>query len=359
MSSFKSDALESKRVIDVTYLDGKKAEKTYLKRAKGLVKGNKAKWDKEDSIILLKNKYESNSIYMQAMFWYKNIDNKNNSISELLENIYLDYYNFERFEQSEERSKSGANINNLKNYQELTNTLDLLYSISVLGDVAIIGNDSCLVVDKLILKNHYKNNIKNSIDYLTEYGFEFLYFNEETAVDNLLKANKLVVYFTNNSSLIFELSDCAKVISSKRLLKDQAYNEFLFYMNDINGSLLFDDLLDERILNTIGKYYDTWSKLVNEFSRVTNFNFTINLHPYVSPFYSIAFYIKKKKVALFRIQVDELLMYLPVNDVSKTSRFNGCGFTLGNDVTSKERNTNELMIDITTMEITQILKILK
>ena len=48
MSSFKSDALESKRVIDVTYLDGKKAEKTYLKRAKGLVKGNKAKWDKED-----------------------------------------------------------------------------------------------------------------------------------------------------------------------------------------------------------------------------------------------------------------------------------------------------------------------
>ena len=111
-----------------------------------------------------------------------------------------------------------------------------------------------MVVDKLILKNHYKNNIKNSIDYLTEYGFEFLYFNEETAVDNLLKANKLVVYFTNNSSLIFELSDCAKVISSKRLLKDQAYNEFLFYMNDINGSLLFDDLLDERILNTIGKY---------------------------------------------------------------------------------------------------------
>lgn len=58
----------NKKVIEVECLDGRKAINTYDKRAKGLIKNEQAVLV-DNKLVLLKNQYKSNSIYLQARFW--------------------------------------------------------------------------------------------------------------------------------------------------------------------------------------------------------------------------------------------------------------------------------------------------
>lgn len=67
--------IDNKRIINVLLENGVILNKTYLKRAKGLVKNNRAKWINDTTIELLESYYLKSSIKQQAMFWYKNLNN--------------------------------------------------------------------------------------------------------------------------------------------------------------------------------------------------------------------------------------------------------------------------------------------
>lgn len=233
--------------------------------------------------------------------------------------------------------KSGANINNLKNYQEMTNTLDLLYKLGVLGELDYSNGEYYLILYKKELLNYTKRSLNRSIDYLLNYGFEFRYYNnkEETI---LSKASSIIVYFNDNSKLLKEINEIAKKISILSLKCDHMYNRFLFYTNRINP-FSDNELLDLSIKNLLDTDFINWIKIVNYFEYIDNFTYEIDVQPNVSPFYKVAFYIRKKRVALFRIQYEQLIMFVPNNTNSKTTRFTGCGNSLGNDVTLINRQS--------------------
>lgn len=347
--------IEDMKVVNVFYSNGFRANNTYLKRAKGLVKNNKAKWIDDNSIMMLDDQLSSNSVYTQLAFWYRNINYNNlNDFNKdyfnLLENIYKDFKRFEVDAIDELETKGGYNVNNLKNYQVFTNFLDLIYAISLIGKVSKYDGASVLVVDKELLKSFFKGNIKESLNLFSFYYLEYLFIKEELEIDNLTKADKIYVYSLKSDSLIVAISNIAKSINSIKIERDNAYKRFLFYTGDFIKENIDVSLLDERILKTINSTNNNWKIIVDKYQEIEGFNYTISIHPYVSPYYSILFFNKNKKIISFRILPDKILMFSHESFENSKRSLNSCMTCLGAGATEGIKKCGKMMVEVSSLE---------
>lgn len=261
-------------------------------------------------------------IEYQAQFWLRNIcdvpNNLETNISDnikeliieglkefplLLKTIYNDYESFEEIDYS-------------KSYHNLMDTIKLLYSSGLAGDLLLKNNEYFIEVNPINFKQYFKALPEYHFDALKIYGFDFKYFKNNDLYSEYKKCDSFHVYYKNSNSLLPAIKYLADQMPNAEYKEVYARNFTMFAIADYNSILLKHSIkredinpLCDGILRTTNNN-ELWLKLVDLFINKYHLDSSVNLWSEIfasyRPVWDLKFNKGKKKIASVHINIGHI-----------------------------------------------------
>lgn len=272
------------------------------------------------------------SIESQASFYQRNVCDYDNSItmdppisesmihgfhlfSNLLRTIYADWRSYEISTVESVKTKIGIMTDDLENYHNLTYTLDCLYAIATVGELAYEDGREYLKVDKQLFKALYKKSIDFPFRMLETYGFYFSYFKGHSKTGEYKRCDCFHVYHEKKTPLL-EAMACLAQLLSKQEVRKEIPKKVAFMLADyqyIFTGKINTDPLQESMINTLGPISKLWRRIETVLHKECNLKIELSFNPFVFPNKTITFKHNKKSICKFVISADRLDIRLPLS----------------------------------------------
>jgi len=274
------------------------------------------------------------SIKHQAMFWLKNVNDYTDeygdspaladgylAFSDLMKAIYRDYQSYEISTAVRVRTKIGIMADDLENYHNLTNTIDCLYRMAVLGILSEEGSVSFLEIEKAVFKKTFKGSVTFPFQILENHGFYFKYLKNGNETSAYKNCDKFYLFSDLNTELIPALKHMSSASPALDAKDDYIGKENMFFsLSDFESILLKrsrkqTDIspLKQVIMNTTGNKGELWRSITESFINDLKLTTRAYINPYVFPNWTVKFIYKKKTIITFNISFDTIGVSLPLS----------------------------------------------
>ena len=273
------------------------------------------------------------SIQSQANFWLRNVNDYSGghplsgglaALAELLKNIYADYQSFEVSTAESEMTKIGIMANDLENYHNLTETVDCLGVMGLVGVLGAEGETSFFEVEKAEFKKEFKTSPTLPFEMLSRYGFYFTYSKKGKEVAAYKLCDAFKVYSERGAQLIPAVKAMGELpqlvvtenyIGTKQIFRLADFDLILAGKSAAQGDV---DLSGQVMLNTAGDKAELWGCIAKFWSAVCaksegKLAYRAFINPYVFPNWTVKFIIKKKTLATFTIKADSVYVTCPLS----------------------------------------------
>lgn len=279
------------------------------------------------------------SIKQQATFWLKNVNDYTGELGDslaladgyrafsgLMKTIYGDYHSYEISTAESVRTKIGIMADDLENYHNLTDTVDCLYQMAVMGILSEEGNVSYLEIEKAGFKKAFKGSVTFPFQMLENYGFYFRYLKNGNETSAYKNCDKFCLFYDNDAELIPAMKYISDVLPDINAKDDYiGKKNLLFSISDFGSILLKSSTkqtdispLKQGIINTAGDKGELWRDIAGRFINDMKLTARAYINPYVFPNWTIKFVYKKKTIITFNISSDIISVNLPLSyDMAK------------------------------------------
>jgi len=279
------------------------------------------------------------SIQQQATFWLKNVNDYTGehgdspaladgyrAFSDLMKTIYGDYHSYEVSTVESVCTKIGIMTDDLENYHYLTDTIDCLYQMVVLGSLREEGSTSYLEIEKVIFKKAFKGSVTFPFQMLESYGFYFRYLKNEKEVPAYKNCDQFSLFSEINAELIPAMKYIAGALPDLSAQDDYVGKKSsLFSISDFDSALLKSstrqtDISPAKpgIINTANDKGELWRGMAECFMNDMKLTARAYINPYVFPNWTVKFLHKKKTIITFNISPNTISVNLPLSyDMAK------------------------------------------
>lgn len=278
------------------------------------------------------------SIQHQAGFWLRNINGYVGysdshplaegfrAFSDLMKTIFSDYRSYETSTAERVQTKIGISADDLENYHNLTETVDCLYQMTVLGVLAEEGESGYLEIEKAMFSKAFKGSVTFPFQMLEKYGFYFSHFKNGIETHAYKNCDKFYLFSETGTGLIPAMKHINNALPDLDAKEDYiGKKNLLFSMSDFESILLKNSTkqtdmspLRQSILNVAGDKNELWHKIVDSFISGMKLTSKAYINPYVFPNWTVKFMSEKKTVITFCISPDIVNVHLPLSyDMAK------------------------------------------
>ncbi|HML48078.1 MAG TPA: hypothetical protein PKE04_15155, partial [Clostridia bacterium] len=256
------------------------------------------------------------SIAHQAAFWRRNVHEFTDAYPEfsgladgfiawsaLLKRLYGEHSAFEVSTAERVRTKIGIMADDLENYHNLTDTLDFVYHMAVVGSLREEGVVSFLSVAKASFRKAFKGSAELPLRMLERFDFYFRFLKNGKGTGAYKTCDEFQAFYDGEASLPAALKCLADHLPSATAKEDYAPSKYLFYVADYASILgkastkqaAIDPLLPE-IARTAGARRAQWEDLVQTMMRPLGLSAKASINPYVFPNWTVRMLRQKKTV---------------------------------------------------------------
>ena len=226
------------------------------------------------------------SIKNQATFWLRNVNEYSGEhggfselcdgyrgLSNLMKRIYEDYHSYEISTAEKVRTKIGIMADDLENYHNLTETINCIYQMAVVGVLDEEGNVNYLEIEKAVFKKTYKSSATFPFQMLENYGFYFKYIKNNKEISAYKNCDKFYLFYDESAELISTMKHIAESLPDINAKDDYiGKKDLLFSITDFESVLLKNSTkqkdinpLKSGIVNTAGIKNELWHEIVEKF----------------------------------------------------------------------------------------------
>lgn len=272
------------------------------------------------------------SIECQAAFWRRNVHDDSDAYAEfselsdgfaawsaLLKRVYDDYPAFEVSTAEQVRTKIGIMADDLENYHNLTDTLDLLFHMAVVGSIEEEGAVSFLSVPKSSLKKAFKGSTAFPLEMLERHDFYFRFAKGGKETGSYKTCDEFRVFYDGEASLPAALKCLADHLPNVTAKEDYVPSKYLFYVADYasilgKASTKQADIhpLMPPIVRTAGARRAQWEAIVQALTDRMGLAVKASINPYVFPNWTVKMLRRNRTVCTFSIRPDRIDIRLPL-----------------------------------------------
>lgn len=198
----------------------------------------------------------------------------------------------------------------LESLHNVTNTIMLLYSAGVVGELCKNGTSWYLNIDKKQIKAHYKQSLTKPVDNLQKFGFYYEFSKNGKSVETLNKCAQFKMYFKQGDNVLLGLNYILHNAKADFTNDDYTKIQGLFYKLDYGSMLLKSstkkDQIDpfradiQKTANTKREFLESLlKKILSDYP----FAAKIKMHEYYTPHWILQFYSKDTDKYTFNLNV--------------------------------------------------------
>ncbi len=201
----------------------------------------------------------------------------------------------------------------LESYHRLTNTVQLLLVAGTCGTLLREGEISHILLEKALIRRHFKKPAAFHLGALENYGFYFAYEKNGRPAKDYNSCTTVAIYNESCAAFLPALNYLAQHIPAMDNKKDFAMQTDLFLMADyktilLGGAKRKEDIVPLRpeILRTLGEKAACWTELVINLTQEAGLKASCKFWSYCSPAWVVHFHKKGKSACIFTISTDSL-----------------------------------------------------
>jgi len=272
------------------------------------------------------------SIEYQAAFWRRNVHDFADAYpafsdladgfaawTALLKRLYDDYPAFEVSTAERVQTKIGIMADDLENYHNLTDTLDFIHHMAVVGSLREEGAVSFLSVRKASFAKAFKGSAAFPLQMLERHGFYFRFMKGGKEAGAYRTCDEFQAFYDGEASLPAALKCLAEHLPEATAKEDYLPAKYLFHVADYPSILGkastkqadIDPLLPP-ILRTAGTKRAQWEALVKALTGGLGLSAKASVNPYVFPNWTVRMLRRNRTVCTFAIRPDQIGIRLPL-----------------------------------------------
>jgi len=279
------------------------------------------------------------SIKQQAVFWLNNVNDFTGKtgdspgladgyreFSDLMKSIYGDYHSYEISTAEKVWTKIGIMADDLENYHNLTDTIDCLYQMTVIGILREEGYVSYLDIEKAGFRKLFKGTVTFPFQMLENYGFYFKYLKNRNETSTYRNCDNFLLFNDTSNELMPAMKYICSVLPELNAKEDYiGKKNLLFSISDFESILLKSSTkqtdispLKQGIIKTAGDKGELWCDLAERLLSDIKLTARAYINPYVFPNWTVKFIYKKKTIITFNISPGTISANLPLSyDMAK------------------------------------------
>lgn len=201
----------------------------------------------------------------------------------------------------------------LESYHRLTHTVLLLLAAGTHGMLVREGEAYHILLEKALIRKHFKKPAAFHLSALENYGFYFAYEKNGRPAKDYNACTTVAVYNESCSAFIPALHYLAQHMPAMDNKKDYAMQTDLFLTADyktilLGGGKRKEDIapLRPELLRTIGDKAPWWKELVMQLTQEMGLKASCKFWSYCSPAWVVHFHKKGKTACIFTLSADSL-----------------------------------------------------
>ena len=201
----------------------------------------------------------------------------------------------------------------LESYHRLTYTVLFLLVAGTYGTLKCEGEIWHILLDKSLIRKHFKKPVSFHLSALENYGFYFVYEKNGRPAKDYSACTALTLFNESCAAFLPALYYLAQHMPAMDNKKDYAMQTDLFLMADYKTILLGGakhkeaiDPLHPELLRTLGDKASCWTELVNKLTQKMGLKTSCKFWSYCVPAWVVHFHRKGKNACIFTISADSL-----------------------------------------------------